>query len=100
MLVKMYTCIDTKFILDSCCCYRNVIPDNLFEATFAQTQTKYMVSDKLAIVPSNNGTQNETVKEVTKYLGKMGNPNIIGNYFGAPDCIIFCTKHITLYIKY
>ncbi|KAL4220663.1 Solute carrier 1 (high affinity aspartate glutamate transporter) [Mactra antiquata] len=60
---------------------RNIIPDNLFEATFAQTQTKYEVTKTTGT--SQNTTLNGTVTAVTKYLGKMGNPNIIGLIFAC-----------------
>ena len=57
---------------------RNIIPENLFHATFAQTQTKYKRENIEVERNTTNGTVIETQKQVTKYLGTMGNPNIIG----------------------
>ena len=57
---------------------RNIIPENLFHATFAQTQTKYKRENIDVERNTTNGTVIETQKQVTKYLGTMGNPNIIG----------------------
>lgn len=62
---------------------RNIIPENLFESTFSQTQTLYKVEDKIIEVNTTDGLKNETTKKVTKYLGKMGNPNIIGLIFAC-----------------
>ncbi|XP_060600908.1 excitatory amino acid transporter-like [Ruditapes philippinarum] len=62
---------------------RNIIPENLFESTFSQTQTMYNVKDKIIEVNTTTGMKNETVKHVSKYLGKMGNPNIIGLIFAC-----------------
>ncbi|XP_053403402.1 excitatory amino acid transporter-like [Mercenaria mercenaria] len=62
---------------------RNIIPENLFESTFSQTQTMYKVKNKIIEVNTTDGLKNETVKEVSKYLGKMGNPNIIGLIFAC-----------------
>lgn len=61
---------------------RNIIPDNLFESTFSQTQTMYNVK----IVTKKNISdeiQNVTAKEVSKFLGKTNNPNIIGLIFAC-----------------
>lgn len=62
---------------------RNVIPENLFHATFAQTQTKYKGDEIEVERNTTNGTIIETQKKVTKYLGTMGNPNIIGLIFAC-----------------
>jgi len=62
---------------------RNIIPDNLFEATFSQTQTKYRTTEKIIEDNSTGTILNRTVIETTKYLGKMGNPNIIGLIFAC-----------------
>ncbi|WAR28105.1 EAA2-like protein [Mya arenaria] len=56
---------------------RNIIPDNLFEATFAQTQTKYKIETRLVEVNTTDGIKNETMKTTKRYLGKMDNANII-----------------------
>ena len=57
---------------------RNVIPENLFQSTFSQTQTKYKVDKNIIERNTTNGTIEVTERKVTKYLGEMGNPNIIG----------------------
>ena len=62
-----------------CVCFRNIIPDNLFEATFAQTQTKYKVDEQYVVENSTGEVRNATIKHVKKYLGRMENANIIGN---------------------
>lgn len=62
---------------------RNIIPENLFQATFAQTQTKYKVSNYTIERNTTNGTEKEIVRDVKKHLGTMGNPNIIGLIFAC-----------------
>ncbi|XP_052782346.1 excitatory amino acid transporter-like [Mya arenaria] len=62
---------------------RNIIPDNLFEATFAQTQTKYKIETRLVEVNTTDGIKNETMKTTKRYLGKMDNANIIGLIFAC-----------------
>lgn len=55
-----------------------MIPDNLFEATFSQVQTKYRVNEITEQRLVNGTAKNITVRKTEKYLGKMSNPNIIG----------------------
>lgn len=62
---------------------RNIIPDNLFEATFAQAHTKYRMEEKTVIDNSTGVATNATVRQVKKYLGRMENANIIGLIFAC-----------------
>jgi len=77
--------------------FRNIIPDNLFEATFSQIQTKYRTSKSLVLVNGTDGLQNETVVTRTKYFGRTENANIIGKnqseHFGHFRKIDILRKH-------
>lgn len=55
-----------------------MIPDNLFEATFSQVQTKYRTKEVIELKMENSSSKNVTSHTRQSYLGKMGNPNIIG----------------------
>lgn len=60
---------------------RNIIPDNLFEATFRQTITEYEYGTR--IIQNANTTNNVTIKNVIKYLGKTDGPNLLGLIFAC-----------------
>lgn len=61
-----------------------MIPDNLFEATFSQVQTKYRTKEVIELKTENGSSNNITSRTITQsYLGKMGNPNIIGECFAS-----------------
>ncbi|KAL4220033.1 Excitatory amino acid transporter 2 [Mactra antiquata] len=67
---------------------RNVIPDNLFEATFSQTQTNYKIVQTQVAINNNstdvdNNVTMATVPKEKKYLSKGGNANIIGLIFAC-----------------
>ena len=72
--------------------FRNVIPDNLFEATFTQTQTQYIMKNITV-----QGSE-QTIKKVTKTLGKGGGANILGIsilecFFSAAFICILVSKY-------
>ena len=69
-----------------------MIPDNLFEATFNQIQTKYNVKVTLEPKMINGTNVNVTVSNREKYLGKMGNPNIIGSI----SYILVCFSNLSM----
>ncbi|WAR27246.1 EAA3-like protein [Mya arenaria] len=56
---------------------RNIIPDNLFEATFRQTQTSYVETTIVNL--TGNMTNTQWVKEV----GKSDGPNLLGLIFAC-----------------
>ncbi|XP_053386621.1 excitatory amino acid transporter 3-like [Mercenaria mercenaria] len=57
---------------------RNIIPDNLFQATFAQTQTKYKTGDPIKEVNASSFSKNQTENKIRKYLEKSGEANYLG----------------------
>ena len=54
--------------------FRNIIPDNLFEATFQQTLTEYKYKDI-----ANASTGNASRVIIGKMLGISHGPNLLGN---------------------
>ncbi|XP_052785215.1 excitatory amino acid transporter 2-like isoform X2 [Mya arenaria] len=56
---------------------RNIIPDNLFEATFRQTQTSYVETTTV------NLTSNMTNTQLVKEVGKSDGPNLLGLIFAC-----------------
>lgn len=68
--------------------HRNIIPDNVVEATFRQTQTKYSheIVEQIPLVDNStrqniSSNQNSTiqmVKKLVKSVGKTDGPNILG----------------------
>lgn len=54
--------------------FSNVIPDNVFEATFRQTQTKYIYND-------TRPAANITLSIIEKYVDKTDGPNLLGMVF-------------------
>ncbi|KAL4219748.1 hypothetical protein ACF0H5_020162 [Mactra antiquata] len=57
---------------------RNILPDNLFEATFRQTQTQY----KYGIV-NNTGPSNMSLEIIEKIVSKTDGPNLLGLIFAC-----------------
>ena len=71
--------------------HRNIIPDNIVEASFRQTQTKYTyeiekapLSETLLNVTHQNASTNQNmttgqvIRKLSKSLGKTDSPNMLG----------------------
>ncbi|XP_033753486.1 excitatory amino acid transporter 1-like [Pecten maximus] len=58
---------------------RNLIPNNLIQATFQQTQTKYNIETVLKNMTMNGTVVSREFKEISgKYIGSAGSSNILG----------------------
>ncbi|OWF50777.1 putative sodium-dependent excitatory amino acid transporter glt-3 [Mizuhopecten yessoensis] len=58
---------------------RNLIPSNLIQATFQQTQTKYNIETVLKNMTMNGTIISREFKEISgKYIGSAGSSNILG----------------------
>ncbi|XP_061178438.1 excitatory amino acid transporter-like [Saccostrea echinata] len=67
---------------------RNIIPDNIVEASFRQSQTKYLQKEVEQLIPGNSSYQNAStnqnastihvVRELVKSVGKTDGANILG----------------------
>ncbi|XP_045199439.1 excitatory amino acid transporter-like [Mercenaria mercenaria] len=74
---------------------RNIIPDNLFEATFQQTLTKYKYERNLANI-TNTTAGNVSLSIIEKTIGKTDGPNLLGLIFA---CTLFGMAASTLGAK-
>lgn len=71
--------------------HRNIFPDNMVEATFRQTQTKYSreIIGQIPLVDNstrqnistNQNAAPKVVQKVVKSVGKTDGPNILGTFF-------------------
>ncbi|XP_060082657.1 excitatory amino acid transporter 1-like isoform X2 [Ylistrum balloti] len=63
---------------------RNLFPDNLIQATFQQTQTKYNIETVLKNMTMNGTVIPRQFKEISgKYIGSAGSSNILGLIVGS-----------------
>ncbi|XP_033760828.1 excitatory amino acid transporter-like isoform X2 [Pecten maximus] len=57
---------------------RNIMPDNIVDMTFQQTLTENKVTYETVLRNTTNGTVDETVRNLTKTVGKTSGTNLLG----------------------